>query len=410
MNSPVTRNAQGVQPATRRWGQLHGDALAWAVAERARSGAGLTVVVCGEPVAAESCAAAVRFFAGPQISVFGFPDWETLPYDLFAPLPEIVSERLRTLYRLPQAHGGVLVLPVATLLGRLPPTDFVAGNVLLFERGERLDIETLRRRLDAAGYVHVPQVAQHGEIAVRGAVIDLYPMGGDRPYRIDLDDDEVDSIRSFDPDTQRTIERVERIELLPGREFPLDEAGIAQFRSQYRRRVEGDPNRSRIYRDISDGRVPGGIEYYLPLFFPQTATLFDYLPADARIVLAEDALKTASAFLEQVTLRHAERGVDPERPILAPADLYLNESTLAEHLARLDAVETQPMKLPDSTAPLRNFPTGALPELHFHARVPLLEMLAETFERDVQVRRDCAAAQAAWAELFETLKRLIRGD
>ena len=218
------------------------------------------------------------FLAGENIPLLGFPDWETLPYDVFSPLPELVSERLLTLHRLPDLKRGVLVVPVATLMQRLPPRDYVDGHSFVLKVGDLLDLDATRRRLERAGYSCVSQVMGHGEFAVRGSLLDVFPMGSQEPLRIDLLDDEVDSIRSFDPDSQRTRERLTRVRMLPAREFPLSEEAISGFRQRYRSVFDGDPKASIVYREVSEGRTPGGLEYYLPLFFEATATLFDYLP------------------------------------------------------------------------------------------------------------------------------------
>ena len=172
----------------------------------------------------------------------------------------------------------MLVVPVGTLLQRLPPRDYVDGQSLVLAVGDRLDLDATRRRLERAGYSCVSQVMGHGEFAVRGSILDFFPMGSQEPLRIDLLDDEVETIRTFDPETQRTREKVDRVRMLPAREFPLSEEAISGFRQRYRAQFEGDPKRSLIYREVSEGRTPGGLEYYLPLFFEQTATLFDYLP------------------------------------------------------------------------------------------------------------------------------------
>ena len=208
------------------------------------------------------------------------------------------------LHRLPSLPRGVVIVPVATLLQRLLPRHYMDQQTLLLDKGERLELERLRGRLDQAGYRCVSQVVEHGEFAVRGSLLDLYPMGSALPFRIDLLDEEVESIRTFDPETQRSVDQVERIRLLPAREFPLDEAAIARFRQGFRSRFEGDPNDSLIYRDVSQGIAPAGIEYYLPLFFETTATLFDYLPADALLVIDEPATVPACIVFVHDALDH----------------------------------------------------------------------------------------------------------
>jgi len=333
------------------WGHLPGASAALALVHAAQRHDGLLVVVTPDTPSAEQLDSELRFFAtAGQPEVLGLPDWETLPYDLFSPHQDIVSQRLATLARLPVLERGLLILPVSTLMQRLPPAAYVAGHALSLETGERLDIDAFRQRLVAAGYRHVTQVMEHGEFAVRGALLDLYPMGSDMPLRIDLFDDEVETIRRFDPETQRSEEKIERVRLLPAREFPLTEDGIGRFRQAWRRRFEGDPQRCPIYRDVSQGLAPGGLEYYLPLFFETTATLFDYLPAAALFVRFDGTDDAASAFWSQVGERHAQHRDDAERPALEPEELYLPPEQLNGLLKGLRRVRIEVADTPLSAA------------------------------------------------------------
>jgi transcription-repair coupling factor (superfamily II helicase) len=293
-------------PAERAlWGRLYGSSLAVAIAEAAGRAPGLVLAVVADVQGATRLSAELGFFLGDRdVPVLGFPDWETLPYDVFSPLPELVSERLLTLHRLPELRRGVLVVPIPTLLQRLPPRAYVDGNSLVLEVGDRLDLDATRRRLERAGYQCVSQVIAHGEYAVRGSLLDIFPMGSSEPYRIDLFDEEVESIRTFDPDTQRSRDRVRLIRMLPAREFPLSDEAIASFRQHYRASFEGDPRASLIYREVSEGRTPGGLEYYLPLFFEETATLFDYLPGTASVIEVNDCRAAAEGFLASVADRY----------------------------------------------------------------------------------------------------------
>ena len=304
------------------WGGCTGAAAGYAIAHLAATGDAPLLVATADVQAANRLTAEIRFFGGDATDVLAFPEWETLPYDVFSPLPELVSQRLLTLHRLRRLARGVVVVPVATLMQRLLPADFLDSHSLVMQRGDRLDIDAFRRRLEAAGYQCVSQVMAHGEYAVRGSLLDLFPMGSEVPYRIDLFDDEIDSIRIFDPETQRTNDRIDDISLLPAREFPLDEAGINRFRAAYRRQIEGDPQRSLIYRSVSEGQAPGGIEYYLPLFFEHTATLFDYLPGKTVILHARGIEDVATEFFDGVATRYEQRRHDIERPLLPPEALY----------------------------------------------------------------------------------------
>jgi len=265
----------------------------------------------------------LRFFAQPALPVLAFPDYETLPYDQFSPHPDIISQRLRTLSRLPGLATGIVVADLPTSLQRLPPRSFVDGHAFVLEVGAVLDLEAFRTRLTAAGYTSVPQVAAPGEFAIRGSLFDVFPMGSEAPLRIDLFDRQVDSIRSFDADTQRSSERLTRLELLPAREFSLAPESIRDFRRRYRTRFEGDLTRMPLYRDVGEGLAPAGIEYYLPLFFETTSSLFDYLPDGTVVALPADHEAGLDDAWRTVETRHEERGYDIEHPVLDPAELCL---------------------------------------------------------------------------------------
>ena len=281
----ITHPPLPTTPRQRRfWTPPHGSARALLIAEAARSHNGLLVAVTRDTQRASALEDELKLFAG-NLPVLHFPDWETLPYDIFSPHSEIVSQRIATLYRLPSVSRGVLVVPVATLMQRIAPRSHITGAGLMLAKGQKLDLLAEQRRLEAAGYRYVPQVAEAGDFAVRGALIDIFPMGAAEPYRIELFDDEIESIRSFDPETQRSQQPVEKVELLPGREFPLTENAAKDFRTRLRERFPIDIRRCPLYQDMKEGVTPGGIEYYLPLFFEQTATLFDYLASDALFVL-----------------------------------------------------------------------------------------------------------------------------
>ncbi|MBB6249194.1 transcription-repair coupling factor [Rhodanobacter sp. A1T4] len=326
-------------PKQRRyWTPPHGSARALLIAESARSHQGLLVAVTRDTQRAHALEAELKLFAG-GLPVLHFPDWETLPYDVFSPHPEVVSQRIATLYQLPSVKRGVLVVPVATLMQRIAPRAHITGSGLVLSKGQKLDIIAEQRRLEASGYRNVPQVAEPGDFAVRGALIDIFPMGTSEPYRIELFDDEVESIRSFDPETQRSQQQVEKIELLPAREFPLTEAAAKDFRGNLRERFPIDVRRCPLYQDMKEGVTPGGIEYYLPLFFKQTATLFDYLADDALFVLGEGVAEASEQFWTQTSERYDQRAHDIERPVLPPAEIYLPPEALREQLNKRLRVE-----------------------------------------------------------------------
>ncbi|GGY22874.1 transcription-repair-coupling factor [Rhodanobacter panaciterrae] len=326
-------------PKQRRyWTPPHGSARALLIAEAARTHDGLLVAVTRDTQRAQALEAELKIFAG-GLPVLHFPDWETLPYDVFSPHPEIVSQRIATLYQLPNVKRGVLVVPVATLMQRIAPRAHITGSGLVLAKRQKLDLVTEQRRLEASGYRNVPQVAEPGDFAVRGALLDIFPMGTAEPYRIELFDDEVESIRSFDPETQRSQQQVEKIELLPAREFPLTEEAAKEFRGNLRERFPIDVRRCPLYQDMKEGVTPGGIEYYLPLFFQQTATLFDHLADDALFVLGEGAGDAADQFWTQTAERYDQRAHDIERPVLPPAELYLPPEQLREQLNKRLRVE-----------------------------------------------------------------------
>ena len=255
-----------------------------------------------------------------SLPVLHFPDWECLPYDVVSPHQGIVSERLETLYRLPTLTRGILLAAAGTLMHRIAPREYVAAHSFLLRRGERLDVTGLRTTLTHAGYAAVSQVMEPGEFAVRGGVIDLFPTGNPTPYRLDLFGDEVESIREFDPASQRSGRSLEEIRLLPAREFPLTDEAIQRFRQSFRTRFEGDPQKAVVYRDVSKGLAPAGVEYYLPFFFPQTATIFDYLPASTICLLEAGVEHAARDFEHETGQRYQELRHDRERPLLAPEE------------------------------------------------------------------------------------------
>ncbi|HTL14870.1 MAG TPA: transcription-repair coupling factor, partial [Thermomonas sp.] len=315
--------------------------LAAAALAAARRHAGPLLLVARDTQAAHQLEADLRILAGaaPDLPVLGFPDWETLPYDRFSPHPDITSQRLATLAALPGTTRGVVVVPAATLMQRLAPAAHVLGTRFDLRVGQRLDLDAEKRRLESAGYRHVPQVFDPGDFAVRGGLLDVYPMGSRAPYRIELLDDEIESIRDFDPETQRSLDRLQAIELLPGREVPMDEVHVQRALEALRERFDIDTRRSALVQDLKAGLAPAGIEYYLPLFHPATATLFDYLPEATLPVLAEGALEAADQAWARIGQRHEQLRHDLERPLLPPDALWLPPDALRERLNRGERVE-----------------------------------------------------------------------
>jgi transcription-repair coupling factor (superfamily II helicase) len=291
------------------------------LAEREKAAGRLVALVTSDATDAQRLIEEMAFFA-PALRCALFPDWETLPYDTFSPHQDLISERLATLWRISQGEADVVVVPATTALYRVAPPQFLAGYTFHFQVKQKLDEAKLKAQLTLAGYSHVTQVVSPGEYAVRGGLIDLFPMGSAVPYRVDLFDDEIDSIRTFDPDSQRSLYPVPEVRLLPGREFPMDDEARARFRSRWRELLEGDPTRSRIYKDMGNGVATAGIEYYLPLFF-DTATVFDYLGAQATVVLHGDLEPALQRFWQDTRERYRLAQGDPERPVLPPDALFL---------------------------------------------------------------------------------------
>ncbi|XZG68755.1 transcription-repair coupling factor [Chitinibacteraceae bacterium HSL-7] len=260
------------------------------------------------------------FFA-PEARIALLPDWETLPYDHFSPHQDLVSERLATLWQVRQRTVDVLIVPMQTALMRLAPVEYLTAYTFMLKKGQKFDAEQTRHDLTLAGYSHVTQVYSPGEYSIRGGLIDLFPMGSPLPYRIDLFDNEIETLRTFDVDTQRSLYPVPEIRLLPAREFALDDDGRTRFRQRFREVFEGDPSKSRLYKDVSNGLTPAGIEYYLPLFFDDTATLLDYLGDDALVALTGDVFDAAERFWADTQERYRNLSGDRDRPILAPKQI-----------------------------------------------------------------------------------------
>ena len=308
---------------------VHGSADAYALAQAAavlKAEKRMLAVVVANATDAQRLLAEIPWFGGePALRCHLLPDWETLPYDAFSPHQDLVSERLATLHEVQNGQCDVLIVPATTALLRMAPPAFLAAYTFFFKQGETLDEARLKTQLTLAGYTHVTQVMSPGEYSVRGGLIDLFPMGSILPYRLDLFGDTIDTIRTFDADTQRSLYPVKEVRLLPGREFPMDEAARTAFRARWREHFEGDPSKSAIYKDIGHGIASAGIEYYLPLFFDETATLFHYLPTDATFALVGDIDGAIKRFWNDTGSRYQFLKADRERPLLAPERLFLTD-------------------------------------------------------------------------------------
>lgn len=357
-----------------RYTNFSGSADALFFAQIAQKAKPITIITANA-LDAQRLLEEIPYFA-PQLKTYLLPDWETLPYDVFSPHHDLVSERLATLYQVMNSACDVLITPVTTALYRMLPREFLAAHTFFLKQGEKLDLSKLRSQLTFAGYTHVTQVFSPGEYSVRGGLIDLFPMGSSLPYRIDLLDNEIDTIRTFDVDTQRSIYPVKEIRLLPAREFPLDEAGRTFFRGKFREQFEGDPSKKQIYKDISKGLTPAGIEYYLPLFFEQTATLFDYLTKETLLCLHQDVRSVIDEFWRDTQSRYQLLRADIERPLLPPAELFLPSDSFFAQIKPYARIEV--LSRETDTKQTKSFASEALSSIQInrHAENPLEKLAA----------------------------------
>ena len=333
--APPIPQKKSSNPDIFHWGELHGGSTALAIASARKQHNGPILLVTADTPSANRLEKEIAFFSQPEkTNINVFPDWETLPYDSFSPHQDIISQRLETLDALTSEHQAVFIVPINTLIQRLSPVEYLGKYLLMLKTGQKLDVQQFRRKLEKAGYLHVNQVMSHSEFSVRGSIIDLYPMGNEFPFRIDLFDDEIDTIRLFDPEDQRSGDKVDEIKLLPAREFPTDKAGISLFRQQFLTLFDASNSKESIFHRVTTGQgtFPGGIEYYLPLFFEQTATLFDYLHENTLLVLNGDLIKACEFLWTDINHRYEQHRYNPERPLLSPSSLYL---TVEEVFAQL---------------------------------------------------------------------------
>ena len=352
---------------TAGWGRLIGASAALAAAELAARIERPLLVLAEDPRHADQLEADIRFFAGAELPVVHFVEWETLPWDSFSPHQDIISQRLRVLAELPAMRKGVIIAAASILQQRLPPVDYVAARSLALSEGQTLDRREFTDALVAAGYFRVPQVSEHGEYAVRGSLIDIFPMGTDTPIRIDFFDDEIESLRYFSAETQLSGDRARSISILPAREVPLDAEAIREFRHRYRERFEGQPAKSRVYRDVSEGIAHGGIEYFLPLFFDSNATLMDYVPGNCVVLAPNDLDGLLQQFWSEAAERYELCSLDPERPILDTEETFLTPEAALRQLRQFANIRYSAQSLPEG-ASNRNFDTRLPPAMKIEAR------------------------------------------
>lgn len=320
-------------------GHIYDSAMGLVVANAASTLRSPLLVITPDMLSATRLSEELSFYGDQNLDVLLFPDWEILPYDSFSPHQDIISERLLTLNKLLSMHQGVLIAPINTIMHRLLNKEFLQSRSFVLNIKDKIDSSSFALQLQESGYRHVSQVMEHGEFSIRGSIIDLFPMGSHTPFRIDLFDDEVESIRHFDPDSQCSIEKIDSIELLPAKEYPMDQEAIKQFRQRWRDQFEGNPANSPLYQSISDGSSAPGIEYYLPLFFEQTNTLFDYLPNNCHIVVSDNVHQMADQFWLEVKERYQQLRGDIEKPLLAPEQVVLQSNQIFEQIKAFPIIE-----------------------------------------------------------------------
>lgn len=386
-------------------GCLPGASLALSIAELAKAASSHTVLVVPDPQSALKLQAEVEQFYRESVTVF--PDWETLPYDNFSPHQDIISERIATLFQLPGQTDGITIVPVSTLLQRQSPRDFLLQHTLMVKVGDRYSLEKLRLQLDNSGYRHVDQVFGPGECASRGSILDLYPMGSHDPYRIDFFDDEIDTIRTFDPENQRSTDAVQEIRLLPAHEFPTTEAAIEDFRIRWRSQFDARREPESVYMQVSKGTWPAGIEYWQPLFFEQTETLFDYVASDSHFITVGDIDLAMDQFLSDVDYRYEQKKVDPLRPLLPPAQLWLKKDELYARIKPF-AQTCLSVAAIEEKAGRSNLPLQALPELAVqqNSKEPLAQLrkFSESFNGKIVFSVESEGRREALTELLQGIK------
>ena len=401
----------------RAWWRLPGSytGLACAILAACRQHDGPVLVIAADNAAAHQLESDLRLLAaGSGLDVHGLPDWETLPYDRFSPHPDIVNRRLSTLAALPDLRRGAVVVPVATLMQRLAPRSHIIGSRFDLRCGQRLDLDAEKRRLESAGYRHVPQVNDPGDFAVRGGLLDVFPMGAKAPFRIEMLDDEIEAIRLFDPDSQRSLEKVPAIELLPGREIPLEDAPVQRALATLRERFDIDLRRSPLVQDLKAGLAPAGIEYYLPLFFQPprgastgTETLFDYLAPNTLPLLGTGVGAAMDAAWQRIGERHEQLRHDIERPILPPSELWLAPDALREQLNRGPRIEVCDTQHPrhGEAKPLPVQPAPNLPLVaKDHAPAQALHEFLRNYPGRVLIASETAGRREALRELLDAAK------
>lgn len=351
------------------WGRTYGCSKGLALAKAVEQFNGLTLIITPDIQSAHNLESELKFFCNQEIVIYLFPDTETLAYDVFSPHEDIISDRILALSALPKTQQSAVIISAGTILSKFASKDFILGQSINLKVSDQLNLSEFKQRLSKSGYQYVSQVMTHGEFAVRGSIIDLFPMGSLHPYRIDLFDDDIETIRIFNPETQVSTEKVSAIQILPAREFPTDEDAIKRFRQNYRIQFEGDPNKSVIYKGVSNNNLPAGIEYYLPLFCEETSTFFDYIPEKSQLVLIEDIVDIATDFENDVFYRYEQRKYDLERPPLHPKQLWISTEYFERNLYKYNTIKLQQYEIEQLHRDQYNFDAHALPTLTINSRI-----------------------------------------
>ena len=402
LKPPLPRSSTDVV----QWGQLTNTSAALALVQAAQTLTAPMLLLTRDNQQAQQYLEALNFFKSDTLRVELFPGWETLPYDQFSPHEDIISERLGVLSRLERLQRGIVIVSITTLMHPVMAADYLLAHSLVLAVGEKFSPIAVRERLIAAGYRAAQQVVQHGEFAIRGSMMDIFPMGAEEPYRIDLFDDEIDSIRTFDPDTQRSLTTLPQVQLLPAKEFPLTEASITQFRQAWRERFSGRPMECPLYEAISQGISPNGIEYYLPLFYQQNHYLFDYLPNATTIVQQAECHSAAQHFWREIQERYEQYGHDITRPLLEPAQLFLPVENVFARCKAHAQIRLQAESVADNAGHY-NFPTQTIPDVALQVKqqqplAALQQALQQTQQR-VLFCAETAGRREALLDLLATI-------
>ncbi|RJX71911.1 transcription-repair coupling factor [Vibrio sinensis] len=386
-------------------GNLHGASLALAIAELAQQHNGHTLLATPDPQTALKLLQEIEQFTSQEVALF--PDWETLPYDNFSPHQEIISDRIARLYQLPTQTSGITIVPISTLLQRQSPRDFLIQHTLMVKVGDLYSLDKLKMQLEKSGYRHVDQVFGPGEYASRGSILDLFPMGSNDPFRIDFFDDEIDTIRTFDPENQRSIGDIQEIRLLPAHEFPTSEVAIEDFRIRWRQRFEARREPESVYMQVSKGTWPAGIEYWQPLFFDHTETLFDYIDTQSQLITVGNIDAAIDTFLADVDYRYEQRKVDPLRPLLPPNELWLKKDDLYANFKQFGQLNLSVDAIPEK-AGRSNCVITALPNIavqHQHKEpMSALRQFSESYSGKVVFSVESEGRREALLELLQRIK------